>query len=102
MTARAGTRDHVTEKKARPEPEPQSTNIDAAIADLRAMQESGEHLNETIEEAREAVQAAHEANSMRSPGAQGYGADAESGGAESVDTESGDDESTKDETETEP
>lgn len=44
------------------------------VAELREMQESGEHLKETIDDARNAVQAAHEADSMRSAGAQGYDA----------------------------
>lgn len=47
------------------------------LAELREMQKQGEHLEETIEDARGAVQAAHNADSMRSPGTQGYDAEEE-------------------------
>lgn len=47
------------------------------LAELREMQQQGEHLEETIEDARGAVQAAHNANSMGSPGTQGYDAEEE-------------------------
>lgn len=83
MTPAAGTRDLVSNEEAQEKPEPaerdrsEKEQIAAAIAELRQMHESSEQLNETVEEARDAVQAAHEADSMRSSGAQGYGAEDE-------------------------
>ncbi len=47
------------------------------IAKLREMQKSEDHLDETMDEARDAVQAAHEADSMRPRGAQEYDAEEE-------------------------
>jgi hypothetical protein len=70
----------VQDQKPAQDPKPAEERADVeqhGLAELREMQAQGEHLEETIEDARDAVQAAHNANSMRSPGSQGYDAEEE-------------------------
>jgi hypothetical protein len=59
----------------------QEQRADSRVAELRSMQQAGNHLQEVIEDARDAVRAARQADSMRSPG--GEGRDAEEEGPQS-------------------
>ena len=56
-----------------PAADPSSSTVAAppnarSIAALREMEQESEHLDQTVNDAREAVRAAHEADSMASPG----------------------------------
>lgn len=57
------------------EPEQGGPGADSGTAALRAMKESSEQLDETVEEARDAAHAALEADSMHSPGMPEHDAD---------------------------
>lgn len=62
--------------------QPSPPTTDTRIADLREMGEDSAHLDEVIDDAREAVEAARRADSMRSPGTQNAEANANANEAE--------------------
>jgi len=49
---------------------PRPPETDPRIEELRAMREESDHLDDVIDDARDAVNAAHRADAMRSPGTQ--------------------------------
>ena len=67
----------MTDQQSAPKQIPTDDVEQDRIAELREMQQQGEHLEQTMADARDAVQAAHNANTMRSPDSQGYDAEEE-------------------------
>jgi hypothetical protein len=69
--------DHAEGEDNTPDPpdRPEAPEADQRIAQLREMGEESEHLDDVVEDARVAVQAARQAGSMRSAGTEGGTAD---------------------------
>jgi hypothetical protein len=70
-------REGARQEGEQPETQAADEQMASQLAKLREMQKSEDHLDKTMDEARDAVQAAHEADSMLPRDAQGYDAEEE-------------------------